>query len=90
MEIIVDHSPSKEKLQRLGVFSWPMWEKEESKFPYEYDATETCYILEGHFVVTPTGGDGVEIRAGDLVVFPVGLSCHWKILKKVRKHYQFS
>jgi uncharacterized cupin superfamily protein len=22
--------------------SWPVWEKEESKFPWEYDMQETC------------------------------------------------
>ncbi|NET86216.1 MAG: cupin domain-containing protein, partial [Moorea sp. SIO1F2] len=26
---------------------------------------------------------------GDLVTFPAGMSCTWKILSNVRKHYQF-
>ena len=90
MKILLDRNPSKEKLATLNVFAWPIWEKEESKFPYCYETNETCYILEGHVVVTPEGGEGVDIHAGDLVVFPAGLTCHWKVLKKIRKHYQFS
>jgi len=61
--------------------SWPIWEKEESKFPWEYDAQETCLILEGKAVVkTPEGA--VEFGAGDYVVFPKGLKCNWEIKKK--------
>ena len=25
--------------------SWPIWEKEKSEFPWEYDIKETCLIL---------------------------------------------
>jgi uncharacterized cupin superfamily protein len=89
MEIKVDHDPARDELERLGVFSWPIWEKEESEFPWSYDSDETCYILEGQIVVTPEGGSPVEIRPGDLVVFPNGMSCRWRVLRKVRKHYRF-
>jgi uncharacterized cupin superfamily protein len=40
-------------------------------------------------VVTPDDGVPVEIAAGDLVVFPAGMSCCWEVLKPVRKHYRF-
>ncbi|MBE9580185.1 MAG: DUF861 domain-containing protein [Proteobacteria bacterium] len=26
---------------------------------------------------------------GDLVIFPKGMSCNWKVRGDVRKHYQF-
>ncbi|HTX92849.1 MAG TPA: cupin domain-containing protein [Anaerolineales bacterium] len=90
MEIVQDHNPSREKLNALGVFSWPIWEKEKSDFPYCYETAETCFIIEGHFIVTPDGGEPVDVRPGDLVTFPAGLSCRWKILRKVRKHYRFA
>ncbi len=68
--------------------AWPIWEKEESKFPWEYDEQETCLIIEGEAVVeTPEGP--VEFGAGDYVVFPKGLKCNWEIKKKIRKHYKF-
>jgi uncharacterized protein len=88
--IKLDKNPSKDQLAKMGVFSWPIWEKEESEFPYFYDSEETCLILEGRVTVTPDGGQSVEIGPGDLVVFPTGLSCTWKITKKIRKHYHFA
>ncbi len=89
--IRVEHAPSEETLQRLGVFSWPIWEKEVSTFEWYYDTEETCYLLEGHVIVTPEGGGpAVEIGAGDLVVFPAGLSCTWQITQTVRKHYHLA
>lgn len=87
--IRIEANPAEEKLQALGVRSWPVWSKEISEFPWTYDAEETCYVLEGHVIVTPDGGDPVEIKTGDLVVFPAGMSCTWKILAGIRKHYNF-
>ena len=81
--------PSKEKLLELNIKSWPVWEKEISEFPWEYDEQETCYILEGNVVVTPVNGNPVSFGEGDLVVFSKGLECRWKINKAVRKHYKF-
>ncbi len=88
-EIRLERDPSRERLEALGVFSWPIWSKEESTFPWTYDADEMCYLLEGEVVVTPEGGAPVELRAGDLVTFPAGMSCTWEIRKAVRKHYHF-
>jgi uncharacterized protein len=81
--------PSKEKLQQLAVESWPIWKKEVSEFAWEYDEPETCYILDGEVVVTPDGGDPVSFSKGDLVIFPSGMKCRWKITKAVRKYYRF-
>ena len=89
MEIKVTHNPPKEELEKLGVFDWPIWTKEVSEFPWTYDISETCYFLEGRVVVTPEGGEPVEVGAGDLVTFPRGMSCTWKVLEPVRKHYTF-
>ena len=68
--------------------SWPIWEKEESEFPWEYSVQETCLILEGNAVIK-TPQDNIEFGAGDYVVFPEGLKCTWKITKKIKKHYKF-
>jgi uncharacterized cupin superfamily protein len=74
--------------EREEAESWPTWEKEESKFPWEYDVQETCLILEGTAVIhTPEGN--VEFGEGDYVTFPKGLACTWEIKKKIRKHYNF-
>jgi len=88
-EIKIEHNPGEERLKQLGVKSWPIWTKEISEFPWEYDEPETCYFLEGEVVVTPDSGKSVRLHKGDLVTFPRGMSCTWKIHKDVRKHYRF-
>lgn len=87
--IRIEHDPSPERLEQLGVFDWPIWTKEPSEFPWTYDEPETCYFLEGDVEVVPERGDPVRIRKGDLVTFPAGLACVWKVRKAVRKHYAF-
>ena len=87
--ITVEHNPSEAQLKEQGVLDWPTWTKEASKFPWSYDSKETCYFLEGDVVVTPDGGEPVEIGKGDLVTFPAGMSCTWNIRKAVKKHYSF-
>ena len=79
----------KEELEELNVFSWPIWEKERSKFDWSYDERETCYILEGEVEVETKDGEKVEFGPGDLVRFPKGLECVWNVKKPVRKHYNF-
>ena len=79
MDIEVIGNPGEDKLKELGVENWGIWEKEASEFPWHYDQKETCYILEGQVTVTPEGGSPVEIGKGDLVTFPQGMSCTWKV-----------
>jgi uncharacterized cupin superfamily protein len=88
-EIKVERGPSEERLKELGVNGWPIWTKEESTFPWSYDSAETCYFLEGDVVVTPDGGEPVQVGKGDLVTFPSGMSCTWEIRGAVKKHYTF-
>jgi uncharacterized cupin superfamily protein len=78
--------PSKKEQEEAQ--SWPVWEKEESTFPWEYTVQEVCLILDGNAVVQTEEGN-VEFGAGDYVIFPKGLKCTWEIKKKIRKHYTF-
>ena len=72
----------------MGIKSWPIWEKEVSRFDWHYNFTEECYILEGKVVVeTPDGN--VKFGKGDFVTFSKGLSCVWDIKEPVKKHYNF-
>jgi uncharacterized protein len=87
--IKVDHNPTAKLLADRNLTSWPIWEKEVSEFPWHYDERETCYLLEGDVIVTPDGGEPVRFGKGDLVTFPQGMSCKWKVLEPVRKHYRF-
>lgn len=78
-----------EKLSALGVYAWPTWSKEVSTFPWQYDAKETAYVLEGLVTVTADNGEQVTFGAGDLVSFEKGLSCTWEVKQPLKKHYHF-
>ena len=78
-----------EQIEKRGIKSWPIWEKEVSRFEWYYDNMEECLLLEGRVVVETADGDKVEFEKGDLVTFPKGLSCVWDIKEAVTKHYNF-
>ncbi|XP_015881743.1 uncharacterized protein LOC107417641 [Ziziphus jujuba] len=89
--IKIQKNPPESKLTQLGVRNWPKWGCPPSKFPWTYEAKETCFLLEGKVKVTPAGAnESVEIGAGDLVEFPKGMSCTWDVSVAVDKHYNFS
>lgn len=80
--------PSKEELEKLGTANWSPWSCPVSTFDWEYDMEETAYVFEGRVEVeTPSGK--VDISGGDLVTFPKGLKCKWKVLEPIRKVYVF-
>lgn len=85
MEIIVQ-KPTQEEIKQAE--EWPVWEKEPSEFPWQYDEKETCLILEGKADIA-TGEDIITIQKGDYVIFPKGLRCDWHIKEKIVKHYKF-
>jgi len=78
-----------EYLKELGVENWPIWTKGVSVFSWEYDEKETCYIIKGEVEVIPEKGDAVGFGKGDLVVFPKGLKCTWKVKSAIEKYYKF-
>jgi uncharacterized cupin superfamily protein len=88
-KIKIERNPAPERLNELDVFSWQIWTKEISEFPWEYDEQEICYFLEGAVVVKTDAGETVEFGKGDLVTFPKGMTCTWNIRKNVKKHYLF-
>ena len=88
-QILCEKHASPMKLEVLGVYDWPVWKKEVSTFPWTYQDQETCYFIKGKVIVTPDGGEPVEMGRGDLVTFPKGMSCTWEILQDVEKHYIF-
>ena len=84
--MITVRKPNKNEIRKFE--TWPIWEKDESEFDWEYSEGETCYILQGKAkVFDENGAILVEFGKGDLVVFPLGLRCKWKILENMRKHY---
>lgn len=87
--ISVERNVPPAKLEVLWVEHWPTWSKEESEFEWTYEEKEMCYILSGEATVTPHGeGEAVTFKRGDLIIFPKGMSCTWKITKAINKHYK--
>jgi uncharacterized protein len=81
--------PKKTELRKKGALSWPIWEKEVSRFNWFYEQTEECYVFEGKAVVRTKDGRQFEFGKGDFVRFPKGLECEWEIKEPVKKHYSF-
>ncbi|MBI4248236.1 MAG: cupin domain-containing protein [Elusimicrobia bacterium] len=77
-----------ELLEQLRTETWNMWSCEPSEFQWEYPEEEICHILEGRAEIT-TPDCTVEIRQGDIVTFPKGLKCAWKVYEPIHKVYAF-
>ncbi len=80
---------SDEQIAQKGIRSWPVWEKEVSRFPWTYQGEEQCFILEGE-VLIETEKENFRLQPGDFVTFEDGLTCVWDIRSAVKKHYHFS
>jgi hypothetical protein len=86
---MIETSPDAAQLAHLGVDRWPVWESEIAEFPWAYADMETSYIPQGRVIVTPEGREPVEIVTGDLVMFPAGMACTWKVVEPLRKRHRF-
>ena len=80
---------TEKELKKMGVSSWPIWEKEVSRFDWHYGQSEMCYILRGKGTAETKDGKSVSFGPGDFVTFPEGLDCVWDIKEPIRKHYSF-
>ncbi len=88
METVQIEKLSYEQVTERGIRSWPVWEKEGSRFPWTYSVKESCFIPEGE-VIIETEEDNFILQPVDFVEFEEGLSCVWDICSSVKKHYQF-
>ena len=86
---IVVRKPNSAEVEEFK--SWPIWSSDVSEFDWDYTQTETCLLIEGEVTVfdRPATDESISFGVGDVVVFPAGLSCIWKITKAVKKHYDF-
>ena len=87
MPEITVRKPDEQELKKLGVNDWFPWESKPCEFDWVYVDNETCYILKGAAKIK-AGDKEVEIKQGDLVGFPKGLKCRWKVSEKIEKVYR--
>ncbi|MBS3740577.1 MAG: cupin domain-containing protein [Candidatus Cloacimonetes bacterium] len=88
MDIKIIRDISEEEIEKRGIKSWSIWEKEVSEFPWSYDEKESFYLLEGKAHITTESGEDVTVSAGDYVEIEAGVDCTWGITRHVRKHYK--
>lgn len=88
MAKVIIEKLSEAEINKRAIKSWPIWEKEVSRFDWQYDGDEECLILDGEVIVdTPEGK--YTVKKGDFVTFKDGLKCTWDIKKTIKKHYNF-
>ncbi|MCK5267943.1 MAG: cupin domain-containing protein [Spirochaetes bacterium] len=80
--------PDKQQLDQMGIDSWSSWGCGVETFDWKYSSEEVAYILKGKVIVSTDQGD-VIIQKGDLVTFPKGLACTWKVEEPIEKVYTF-
>lgn len=85
--IALHHDPNREYLTDLGVYNWPIETVEVSEFPMHYEEKETCFFIEGEVIITQEDDEPIHIGVGDLVTFPKGTECTWKVVKETRRHF---
>lgn len=78
---------SDNEIEKMGVFDWPVWEKDVSEFDWHYDNKEQCLIVSGAAEIE-SGEETVKIAEGDFVEFEAGFDCRWKVIEKIFKHYK--
>jgi uncharacterized protein len=62
-----------------------VWECTPGSFRWQYHQDETALITSGEALITFEGGSECHLRPGDLVFFPAGSSCIWRITAQIRK-----
>ena len=72
MKVLITSPCSASTIIKYGIKSWPIWECEPSKFPWNYDDKEICLIIEGQAKISTNKGHIYFIKAGDLFEFPAG------------------
>ncbi len=88
MKKVIIEKLTPEEITKRKILSWPVWEKEVSRFDWKYDGDEECLILEGEVVIETEEGE-YTVRKGDFVTFKDGLKCVWDIKQDIRKRYNF-
>ena len=88
MALVIIENLTENEINMRGIKTWPVWEKEVSRFDWQYSGDEECLIIEGEVTVeTPDGK--YKIKKGDFVTFKDGLSCVWDINEPIKKYYNF-
>ena len=88
VKVLIKSPCSASVIIQYGIKNWPIWECEPSYFSCNYREKEICLIIEGEAKIKTEAGESYLIKSGDLVEFPMGLTCEWQIIKSFKKHFR--
>ncbi|MCQ0091045.1 cupin domain-containing protein [Roseovarius sp. M141] len=63
------------------------WQATVGTFHATYTDYEFVHMISGRIIITPDGGDAVEVGPGDAFVVEADFKGTWKILEDVTKHF---
>lgn len=85
--VVIEKNLHPQALAQQGVFNWQTWEKEPSKFVWQFAETEKAYVLQGKVIIKTEGSDKVYVlEKGDFVTFAPGLRSYWHVVEPFKKH----
>lgn len=79
---LAQHQDASEVGAGVGV-----WESSPGVFRRHLKNREFSHIVSGWCIFTPDGGEPVELRAGDAVLFPANCEGIWDVRETLRKTY---
>ena len=62
-----------------------VWECTEGTFLWNYSEDETVYIISGEVFLSTQTGEERRAGQGDMVFFPGGISCNWRVTQPIKK-----
>jgi uncharacterized cupin superfamily protein len=64
-----------------------IWQSTPGAWRVVYEEWESCTLLEGRSVVTPDGGQALELGPGDSLVLEPGFRGVWTVIETTSKTY---
>lgn len=86
-ELIAQQSTAQDQTSESIGASIGVWESSPGKFKRHIANREFSHIVKGWCIFTPEGGEPVELRTGDAVLFPANCEGVWDIKEDFRKTY---
>ena len=68
-----------------GTSSIMVWECTAGCFNWHYGEDETVVVIAGEVFITIESGEERRVGQGDMVFFPAGTSCTWRVADRVKK-----
>jgi len=62
-----------------------VWECTAGRFTWNYTSDEVLFVISGEAYVSKDGGEEQRLGPGDIVYFPTGTICTWRVPESIRK-----